>query len=245
LNPRDGVVLTWEQRFNILKGVASGLLYLHEDWEQVVVHRDIKSSNVLIDSELNGKLGDFGLARLYDHGQRNSQTTSVVGTIGYIAPELIQTGKASTCSDVFAFGVLLLEVFCGRGPVVRDEDGEHTVLVDWVIRCVKTGQILDPVDPRLGENYVKVEVEVVLCLGLLCSHSRPEARPTMRQIVKYLDGDEKLNVFHNMDSIDSSRQMDEITSRFLERVSSDVNTSSSFSTFSIGDICSTSLKGGR
>uniref|UniRef100_A0A2N9J158 Protein kinase domain-containing protein n=1 Tax=Fagus sylvatica TaxID=28930 RepID=A0A2N9J158_FAGSY len=99
--------LNWIQRFRILRGVAAGLLYLHEDWEQVVIHRDVKASNVLLDSELNGRLGDFGLARLYDHGT-NPQTTHVVGTIGYLAPEFTRTGKATTCTDVFAFGAFML-----------------------------------------------------------------------------------------------------------------------------------------
>ncbi|KAH7531115.1 hypothetical protein JRO89_XSUnG0018500 [Xanthoceras sorbifolium] len=91
--------LDWFQRFWILRGVASGLFYLHEECEQVVLHRDIKPANVLLDANLNGKLGDFGLARLHDHGS-NPQTTKLVGTIGYIAPELLKTGKASTSTDV-------------------------------------------------------------------------------------------------------------------------------------------------
>lgn len=245
LNPKNGFILNWEQRYNIVKGIASGLLYLHEEWEQVVVHRDVKSSNVLIDGKMNGKLGDFGLARLYDHDQ-TSRTTSVVGTIGYIAPELTRTGKASTRSDVFAFGVLLLEVVCGRGPIVHDEEKGHVILVDWVIACVKTGQVLDSVDPRLGSDFVVEEVELLLGLGLLCSHSRPEARPSMRQIMRYLNGEELLNVFDKSGSF-NSRELDEITSRFLELMvsSSDINTSSNYCSFSIGEMSSSSIKGGR
>ncbi|GMY08468.1 L-type lectin-domain containing receptor kinase S.4-like [Fagus crenata] len=102
-------ILSWEQRFKIIKGVASGLLYLHEEWEQTVVHRDIKAGNVLLDSDFNGRLSDFGLAKLYEHGS-NPCTTRVVGTLGYLAPELTRTGKPTTNSDVFAFGALLLEV---------------------------------------------------------------------------------------------------------------------------------------
>ncbi|KAM7467945.1 hypothetical protein LguiB_015507 [Lonicera macranthoides] len=243
LNPKNGFILNWEQRYNIVKGVASGLLYLHEEWEQVVVHRDVKSSNVLIDGEMNGKLGDFGLARLHDHDQ-TSRTTSVVGTIGYIAPELTRTGKASTRSDVFAFGVLLLEVVCGRGPIVHDEEKGHVILVDWVIACVKTGQVLDLVDPRLGSVYVVEEVELLLGLGLLCSNSRPEARPSMRQIMRYLNGEELLNVFDKLGSF-NSREMDELTSRFLELIVSSDTNSTSYCSLSIGDVSSSSLQGGR
>uniref|UniRef100_A0ACD5YR66 Uncharacterized protein n=1 Tax=Avena sativa TaxID=4498 RepID=A0ACD5YR66_AVESA len=94
LYDRSARTLDWRQRLHIIRGVAAGLLYLHEDWEQVVIHGDVKASNVLLDSEMNGRLGDFGLARLYDHGA-NTQTTHVVGTMGYLAPELGHTGKAT------------------------------------------------------------------------------------------------------------------------------------------------------
>ncbi|XP_068643541.1 L-type lectin-domain containing receptor kinase IV.1-like [Aristolochia californica] len=185
-------ILSWSQRFRIIKGVASGLLYLHEEWEQIVLHRDIKASNVLLDREFNGRLGDFGLARLYDHGS-DPQTTFVVGTLGYIAPELTTTGKATTSTDVFAFGAFLLEVTCGRRPILLLEgstDGER--LVDWVIQCWKKGSILDARDPVLGNEYVKEELELVMKLGLLCSHHTSAARPSMRQVMQVLDGDATL-----------------------------------------------------
>ncbi|GJN24175.1 hypothetical protein PR202_gb11911 [Eleusine coracana subsp. coracana] len=108
----DKPTLDWARRFQIIKDVASGLLYLHERGEKVVVHRDIKASNVLLDSEMNGHLGDFGLARLYDHG-RDPETTQVVGTMGYLAPELARTSKATHLTDVYAFGIFILEVTCG------------------------------------------------------------------------------------------------------------------------------------
>ncbi|KAK7256777.1 hypothetical protein RIF29_30253 [Crotalaria pallida] len=180
------VTLNWSQRFKIIKGVASGLFYLHEEWEQVVVHRDIKASNVLLDSELNGRLGDFGLARLYDHGT-DPQTTHVVGTLGYLAPEHTRTGKATTSSDVFAFGAFLLEVACGRRPIEHVGEGETTILVDKVYDCWKRGEILEAKDPNLGSDCRLEEVELVLKLGLLCSHSEHLARPSMRQVVQYLE----------------------------------------------------------
>ncbi|KAK4606586.1 hypothetical protein RGQ29_000711 [Quercus rubra] len=183
--------LNWIQRFRILKGVASGLLYLHEEWEQVVLHRDVKASNVLLDAELNGRLGDFGLARLYDHGT-NPQTTHVVGTVGYLAPELTRTGRATTCTDVFSFGAFMLEVACGRRPIELQGLPEEVVLVDYIFLCCGKGAILDASDPRLEGNYVVEEMELVLKLGLFCSHLVPEARPSMRQVVQFLDGNAKL-----------------------------------------------------
>ncbi|XP_020204879.2 lectin-domain containing receptor kinase VI.3 [Cajanus cajan] len=187
-NPIDNsFVLNWDQRFNILKGISAGLLYLHEEWEQVVIHRDVKTSNILIDGNLNARLGDFGLARLYNHGQV-SHTTNVVGTIGYIAPELTRTGKASTRTDVYAFGVVLLEVAAGKRPV----DSDQFFLVEWVIENYHLGQILEVVDPKMNSVYDEEEVELVLKLGLLCTQHRADYRPTMKQVTRYLNFDDPL-----------------------------------------------------
>ncbi|VAH44464.1 unnamed protein product [Triticum turgidum subsp. durum] len=180
--------LDWPQRFHIIRGVASGLLYLHEDWEQVVIHRDVKASNVLLDSEMNGRLGDFGLARLYDHGA-DAQTTHVVGTMGYLAPELGHTGKATPSTDVFAFGAFLLEITCGRRPIEQNERNSRIVLVDWVIEQWRNGLIVDVADTRIPDGFNPDKVSLVLKLALLCSHPLPTARPTMRQVMQYLDGD--------------------------------------------------------
>ncbi|KAL5719815.1 L-type lectin-domain containing receptor kinase IV.2 [Ranunculus cassubicifolius] len=183
-----GSTLSWNQRFQIIKGVASGLLYLHEEWKQVVIHRDIKASNVLIDCHFNGRLGDFGLARLYDHGT-DFLATRIAGTLGYLAPEMARTGMATTSADVYAFGAFLLEVACGRRPIAPRASDENIILVDWVINCRSKGNIFETTDPNLGSNYVKEEMEIVLNLGLLCSHSIAASRPSMRQVVRILAND--------------------------------------------------------
>jgi serine/threonine protein kinase len=211
LYSREKPNLNWVQRFRIIKGIASGLLYLHEEWEQVVLHRDVKANNVLLDAELNGRLGDFGLARLYNRGT-NPQTTHVVGTVGYLAPELTRTGRATTCTDVFAFGAFMLEVACGKRPIQLQAHRlpEQVILVDWVSECWRKGTILDASDPRLEGNYVVNEMVLVLKLGLLCSHAIPVARPSMKQVMQLLDGDADLpelphnSVFGSFSSDESS-----------------------------------------
>ncbi|KAL5729760.1 hypothetical protein ACHQM5_002663 [Ranunculus cassubicifolius] len=177
-------VLTWEQRYKVLIGVAQALLYLHEECNQKVVHRDVKPSNILIDADLNAKLGDFGLARIYDHDE-NHQTTKIVGTLGYLAPELTRTGKATTSTDVYSYGALLLEVATGRRPIEPQRSAHELVLVDWVRELHSRGDIMSAIDPTL-DLYKQDEVELILGLGLQCSHPLPSHRPDMRKIVQYL-----------------------------------------------------------
>ncbi|KAM0822010.1 hypothetical protein ACQ4PT_071790 [Festuca glaucescens] len=196
-------LLSWEQRVRILRGVASGLVYLHEGWEQVVVHRDVKASNVLLGADMSARLGDFGLARLYEHGA-DPATTRVVGTLGYMAPELTVTGKATTASDVFAFGGLLLEAASGRRPI-NPVTGVN--LVRWVRDHGVKGDLVRAVDDRLDGWYDKEEARLVLWLGLACSQWQPQARPSMRQVCQYLDGEEEMQddavlLLSDVDSID-------------------------------------------
>ncbi|KAG5581131.1 hypothetical protein H5410_051758, partial [Solanum commersonii] len=120
--------LTWPIRFKIAQGLASALFYLHEEWEQCVVHKDIKSSNIMLDSNFNAKLGDFGLARLVDH-DKGSQTTVLAGTMGYMAPECVTTGKASKETDVYSFGVVAEAVDPRLSSEFNEEEVEHLLIV--------------------------------------------------------------------------------------------------------------------
>nr|CAB3467885.1 unnamed protein product [Digitaria exilis] len=191
---QDKPSLDWATRFRIIKGVACGLLYLHEKWDKVVVHRDIKASNVLLDGELNGRLGDFGLAKSYNHGA-DPQTTRVVGTVGYLAPELACSGKASPATDVFAFGMFLLEVTCGQRPVKQNAQSEQFMLVDWVLGHWQNGSLFETIDKRLDGNCNIDEACLVLKLGLLCSQPFASVRPQMHQVMQYLNGDMQLPEF--------------------------------------------------
>lgn len=205
----SGFKLSWEQRFRIMKGVASGLLYLHEGWEKAVIHRDIKASNVLLDCDFNGRLGDFGLARLHDHGT-SLGTTRIVGTLGYLAPELSRTGHVTTSSDVFAFGALLLEVVCGRRPIEPRFATEELVLVDWVWSKWNAGEVMEVIDPNLDGKYDEKEVLMVVKLGLMCSSDDPQFRPSMRLVVRYLDGEMALpEVLRAPNPDDELRALDE------------------------------------
>ncbi|KAI9125485.1 hypothetical protein K1719_002903 [Acacia pycnantha] len=184
-------ILSWKQRFKIIKDVAYALLYLHQQWVQVVIHRDIKPANVLIDNDMNARLGDFGLAKLFDHGN-DPKTSHVAGTPGYIDPEIVQSGKSNTCTDIYSFGVFLLEIACGRRPIETQTSPEKVVLIEWVTECWEKGEICKALDSRLGNEYVVDEAELVLTLGLLCSHPISSARPTIASVVQYLDGESEL-----------------------------------------------------
>ncbi|KAJ1255328.1 hypothetical protein BS78_K263000, partial [Paspalum vaginatum] len=175
LYDQEKPTLCWEQRSLIIKGIASGSLYLHEEWEKVKLHRDIKPSNVLLDDEMNGRIGDFGLARLYDHGV-DPQTTHVLGTIGYLAPELAHTNKACPLTDVFSFGMFVLEVIYNE-----------LMLVDWVLDFWDRGSLADAVDNRLQGAYDVDEAKLILKVGLLCSHPFTNVRPKMRDVMHYFN----------------------------------------------------------
>ncbi|XP_062191061.1 probable L-type lectin-domain containing receptor kinase S.5 [Phragmites australis] len=182
-------LLGWELRYNIIKGVASALHYLHDEYDQRVVHRDLKASNIMLDAAFSARLGDFGLARAIETDKTSYMEEvggSVPGTMGYIAPECFHAEKATRESDVYAFGAVVLEVVCGRRPRC-DIDGFH-FLVDWVWRLHRDARALEAVDPRLEGAFDRDQAERLILLGLACSHPTPAERPKTPAIQQILLG---------------------------------------------------------
>ncbi|PRQ31130.1 putative protein kinase RLK-Pelle-L-LEC family [Rosa chinensis] len=183
---KEESLLTWEVRYKIAHGLASGLLYLHQEWEQCVLHRDIKSSNVMLDSNFNAKLGDFGLARLVDHGKK-SQTTVVAGTMGYMAMEYVTTGKASNETDVYSFGVVALEIACGRKPIDSSYEEKQINMVEWVWELYGDGKIIEAADPKLRGDFDVKQMECLMMVGLWCAHPDYNFRPLIQKAIQVLN----------------------------------------------------------
>ncbi|XP_042509445.1 probable L-type lectin-domain containing receptor kinase S.5 [Macadamia integrifolia] len=182
-------ILSWEHRYNIIAGVASALHYLHDEFDQRVIHRDLKASNILLDSSFNARLGDFGLARALDNEKTSyAEVEGVPGTMGYVAPECFHMGKATTESDVFGFGAVVLEVVCGKHPLNSSKIADFHFLVDWVWTLYREGRILDAVDERLVDNYDAQQAERLLLLGLACSHPIAAQRPKTPIIIQVISG---------------------------------------------------------
>lgn len=179
----NGRMLQWEARYSIALGLASALHYLHEDAGQCVLHRDIKSANILLDTDFSTKLGDFGVAKLVDPLLR-TQKTGVVGTLGYLAPEYLNEGRASRESDMFSFGVVALEIACGRRTYEVEEF--QVPLIRWVWQLYHTGSVLSAADERLEGQFDHREMECLLIVGLWCTQSDKRERPKASQVIKVL-----------------------------------------------------------
>nr|GMD08798.1 L-type lectin-domain containing receptor kinase IX.1-like [Ipomoea batatas] len=184
-------LLTWPLRYKIVQDLASAVLYLHEECHKCIVHRDIKSSNIMLDSNFNAKLGDFGLARLVDH-EKGSRTTAVAGTMGYIALECVVSGKASKETDMYSFGIVTLEIACGRKPIDLTAEETRVNIVEWVWKLYGTGQLLDAADANLWGEFNRREVEQMMIVGLWCAHPDCSLRPSIRQAIQVLNFDAPL-----------------------------------------------------
>lgn len=182
---RGKSILTWKMRYSIVMDLASALLYLHEEWEQCVLHRDIKSSNIMLDSSFNAKLGDFGLARLVDH-EKEAQTTVIAGTMGYIAPEDLTTAKATKESDIYSFGIVLLELASGRKPIDLSAKEGQIAIFEWVWELYRLGRFLEAVDQKLGGAFDEEQMERLVVVGLWCANPDYSFRPSVRQVIQVL-----------------------------------------------------------
>ncbi|XP_059297100.1 BRASSINOSTEROID INSENSITIVE 1-associated receptor kinase 1-like isoform X2 [Lycium ferocissimum] len=182
--------LDWPKRKRIALGSARGLAYLHDHCDPKIIHRDVKAANILLDEEFEAVVGDFGLAKLMDYKDTHV-TTAVCGTIGHIAPEYLSTGKSSEKTDVFGYGVMLLELITGQRAfdLARLANDDDVMLLDWVKGLLKDKKYETLVDADLQGNYNEEEVEQLIQVALLCTQSTPTERPKMSEVVRMLEGD--------------------------------------------------------
>ncbi|KAJ8750879.1 hypothetical protein K2173_016060 [Erythroxylum novogranatense] len=181
------VQLDWKKRMKIAIGSAEGLLYLHHEVTPHIIHRDIKASNVLLDSDFEPLVADFGFAKLMPEGVSH-MTTRVKGTLGYLAPEYAMWGKVSESCDVYSFGILLLEIISGRKPIEKLPGGVKSTITEWVEPLIIQGKFKDIADPKLRGNFNERQLKQAINIAASCVQNEPEKRPNMKEVVGMLKG---------------------------------------------------------
>ncbi|CAN6237857.1 unnamed protein product [Urochloa humidicola] len=202
-------ILDWPARKRVAIGTARGLEYLHEHCNPKIIHRDVKAANVLLDEDFEPVVGDFGLAKLVDV-QKTSVTTQVRGTMGHIAPEYLSTGKSSERTDVFGYGIMLLELVTGQRAIdfSRLEEEEEVLLLDHVKKLQREGQLDSIVDGNLNQNYDDEELEMIIQIALLCTQASPEDRPSMSEVVRMLEGEGLAERWEEWQQVEVSRRQE-------------------------------------
>ncbi|KAK4594660.1 hypothetical protein RGQ29_018378 [Quercus rubra] len=225
--------LDWSTRFDICLGVARGLAYLHEESRLRIVHRDVKASNILLDSDLIPKISDFGLAKLYDD-KKTHISTRVAGTIGYLAPEYAMRGHLTEKADVFAFGVVALELVSGRPNSDSSLEEEKIYLLEWAWQLHENNREVDLADSKLSE-FNEEEVKRLIGVSLLCTQASPTLRPSMSRVVAMLSGDIEVSTVTTRPGYLTDWKYDDITSVTSEDAI-DTTYFKSASTSMVGDV---------
>ncbi|KAK8646112.1 hypothetical protein V6N13_119908 [Hibiscus sabdariffa] len=179
--------LDWPTRQKICLSIAKGLAFLHEESSLKIVHRDIKTTNVLLDRDLNAKISDFGLAK-FDEEENTHISTRIAGTIGYMAPEYALWGYLTYKADVYSFGIVALEIVAGKNNTKYRPEEDYVCLQDWALVLQQKGNLMELVDPILGTEFNEEEAIRMTRVALLCTNSSPALRPTMSEVVNMLEG---------------------------------------------------------
>ncbi|PHU22300.1 Somatic embryogenesis receptor kinase 1 [Capsicum chinense] len=202
-------VLNWPTRKRVALGTARGLEYLHEHCNPKIIHRDVKAANVLLDEDFEAVVGDFGLAKLVDVKKTNV-TTQVRGTMGHIAPEYLSTGKSSEKTDVFGYGIMLLEIVTGQRAIdfSRLEEEDDVLLLDHVNKLQREKRLDAIVDRNLNKSYGMDEVEMMIQVALLCTQASPEDRPAMSEVVRILEGEGLAERWEEWQHVEENRRQE-------------------------------------